>query len=255
MMKKLKSKWDPNQYDENFSFVYQYGEDLLQMLNPQIGERILDLGCGTGELTDQIHQSGAQIVGMDNSSEMIQSARTKYPQLNFVIGDAEDFLFKSPFHAIFSNATLHWVLNYSACIAAMRRNLHNRGRLVLEFGAKGNISNIITPLRNVLSNRGYKTQADLELWYFPSIGEYTSALESNGFQVKMAQQFDRPTELADDLSDWLQMFASQFFIDIPPSEVENIKLEVQELAKPSCYLNGKWVADYRRIRIFANKMN
>ena len=148
-MEKLNSKWDPNQYDEKFSFVYQYGEDLLKLLNPQIGERILDLGCGTGELTDQLQQPGIEVVGMDSSPEMIQTARAKYPHLNFVIGDAEDFKFKTSFHAIFSNATLHWVLNHKTCIDSMHHNLHSQGRLVLEFGAKGNISNILNPLRKV----------------------------------------------------------------------------------------------------------
>ncbi len=252
-MSEPKSHWDPDHYDDKFSFVYQYGEDLLALLDPKPGERILDLGCGTGELTDLIHQSGAKVIGLDKSKEMIAAAQSKYPHLEFVRSDAASFLFDPPFDAIFSNATLHWVLEYRNCIQSMYGNLKVGGRLVLEFGGKGNIENIIQPLRSVLSERGYSTQADLQLWYFPSPAAYSLELEDAGFEVVSAYHFDRLTKLNGDLKDWLSMFAQEFFVAIPAADTEEIKKEVQERASATCYQDGIWYADYTRLRVTAVK--
>ena len=252
-MSEPKSHWDPDHYDDKFSFVYQYGEDLLALLDPKPGERILDLGCGTAELTDLIHQSGAKVIGLDKSKEMIAAAQSKYPHIEFVRSDATSFQFDSPFDTIFSNATLHWVLDHRNCIQSMYGNLKAGGRLVLEFGGKGNIENIIQPLRTVLSERGYSTQADLQLWYFPSLADYASELEAAGFRVESAQHFDRPTKLNGDLKDWLNMFAQAFFDGIPEVETEEIIKAVEKKASGSCFKDGYWFADYIRLRIIALK--
>ena len=86
-------KWDTNLYTNKHSFVTKYGEDLIGWLHPQRGERILDLGCGTGELTFEISESGAEVVGMDNSPEMISKAKATYPHLQFERKDATNFQF------------------------------------------------------------------------------------------------------------------------------------------------------------------
>lgn len=252
-MSRPKSKWDPEHYDDKFSFVYQYGEDLFTLLDPKPGERILDLGCGTGELTELIHQSGAEVIGMDKSQDMIRAARSKYPHLEFVVSDATTFQFDSLFDAIFSNATLHWILDYRNCIHNMFKNLKVNGKLILEFGGKGNIQNIIRPLRAELSKRGFSTQANLQIWYFPSPADYATELEAAGFRVKSAQHFNRPTKLQGDVKDWLNMFAQAFFVGIPDSEAEAIKNEVQIKASGKCLKNGLWFADYKRLRIEAIK--
>lgn len=252
-MANSKSSWDPEHYDSKFSFVYQFGEELLSLLNPKPGEMILDLGCGTGELTELIHQSGAEVIGMDMSPDMIEAAQSKYPHLEFVISDASSFLFDSTFDAIFSNATLHWILDYRNCIDSMYGNLKFGGRLVLEFGGKGNIQNILQPLRSVLSERGYMQQSNLELWYFPSLADYASEIEAAGFRVMSAQHFDRPTKLKGDVKEWLRMFAQAYFIDIPEMETEEIINDVQNRATGKCFKDGLWYADYTRLRIKAVK--
>lgn len=252
-MSETKSKWNAKSYEENFSFVYEYGQDLLELLKPQSHQRILDLGCGTGQLTSLISKSGAEVIGMDKSAEMIQTARDNYTGLKFVQDDAAYFSFDLPFDIIFSNATLHWVLDHRACIQCMYENLKPKGRLVLEFGGKGNIQNIIGSLRKILAKRGFEKQAKLNLWYFPSVGEYAIALEEAGFRVNSAWHFQRPTVLKDDLISWLDMFANPFFDEIPPALAMDIKRETQEMAGSNCFVNDQWIADYWRIRILAEK--
>ena len=138
----------------------------------------------------------------------------------------------------------------------MHENLNPDGKIVLEFGGKGNVQTIVNELRNSLRIRGYNQQSNLELWYFPSIGEYSTELESVGFRVLFAEHYDRPTELNDEnygIKDWISMFAEGFLIGVSQNHREEIKNEVQEKAKKKCFIDGKWFAGYKRIRIIAIK--
>ena len=250
------SKWKPELYNEKHSFVYTYGESLVKLLDPKENERILDLGCGSGQLTFKINELAKETIGIDKSAEMIDDAKSKFPMIEFQVGDAEKFAFDKKFDSIFSNAALHWVLNPKSAIRCMYENLKHNGKIVVEFGGKGNVQTIVGQLRSSLRIRGYIKQAELDLWYFPSIGEYTTELESAGFRVLLATHYDRPTELSDEKSgikDWLSMFAQGFFDGVAQDHIEEIKKEVQEMVKEKCLINGKWFADYKRIRIVAIK--
>ncbi len=250
------AKWKPELYNEKHAFVYHYGENLITLLNPKENERILDLGCGSGQLTFKINELAKEVVGIDKSAEMIADAKSKFSNIEFQVADASDFSFDKKFDSIFSNATLHWVKDYKNAIKCMYDNLKPNGKIVVEFGGKGNVQTIVNVLRSALRNKGYIQQSELDLWYFPSIAGYTTALESAGFRVTFAEHYDRPTELADEnsgIKDWISMFAESFFIGVAQDHVEEIKNEVQERVKEKCLINGKWFADYKRIRIIAIK--
>jgi trans-aconitate methyltransferase len=255
-MKRTDTNWNPTLYNDKHSFVYNYGEDLITILQPEKHERILDLGCGSGQLTYKISQLTKEVVGIDSSMEMIADAKSKFNTIDFQVANAADFSFKEKFDAIFSNATLHWVLKYKEVIQCMFDNLNNGGRIVLEFGGKGNVQTIVNQLRKSLVNRGYVEQSELKQWYFPSAAEYTAELEDAGFKVTMAQHFDRSTELVDQntgIKDWIAMFGKAFFKNVSLEHIEDIKQEVQEKIQSKCFKNGKWYADYKRIRIVAVK--
>lgn len=255
-MEQLAHKWDAVLYNDKHSFVYDYGVSLIDLLNPKSHERILDLGCGSGELTDKIREEAKNVVGIDNSPEMIKKAKQKFPLVEFHVADASNFEFDEPFDSIFSNAALHWVVSYGAAIVCMYNSLKPGGRMVVEFGGKDNVMKITNQLRKSLLKRGYEKQAKLQLWYFPSIGEYTSELEAVGFNVSFAELYERPTELADEdsgIKDWLSMFTAPFFERVESSDVQKILKEVQESLRADLFRNGKWFADYKRIRIVAHK--
>ncbi len=253
-MQQLAHKWDAQLYNNKHSFVYDYGASLIELLDPKPEERILDLGCGSGELTHKIKELTQAVVGMDKSAEMIQRAQTQFPLIDFIVGDASDFHFEQAFDAIFSNAALHWVIPYTQAIRCMYDSLKEGGRMVVEFGGKDNVKTIVGQLRQALLKRGYVKQSELGLWYFPTVGEYTSALEAVGFKVTFAQWYDRPTALADaarGIKDWLVMFCKTFLEGVDDLDVVDIMNEVQAGLKPKLFNNGKWYADYKRIRIVA----
>ena len=247
-------QWNPDLYNAKHAFVFDYGAALIELLAPQTDERILDLGCGTGELTHRIHRAGARVTGLDRSPAMIRRARADYPQVTFEVGDATTYRAPRPYDAIFSNATLHWVKAYEAAAAGMYTNLRSGGRLVVEFGGQGNVAAIVGALRGQLVNRGYPRAAAADPWYFPSIGAYARVLERVGFRVTYAAHYDRPTPLADGrdgIVDWIKMFGAHFFEGVPGSEVEAIARAAQEALRPRLFADGRWVADYKRIRVVA----
>jgi trans-aconitate 2-methyltransferase len=221
----------------------------VELLQPREGERILDLGCGTGQLTAEIAASGAQVVGLDSSPEMLGQARQNYPNLKFVLADATSFRFDELFDAVFSNAALHWVKNAEAAVQSIATALRPGGRFIAEFGGKGNIRSILAALDVVF---GSAAEARCP-WWFPGVGEYASLLEQHGLEVRQASLFDRPTPIEGEhgMEDWIEMFCGSYLRDL---DANGAKEKVRELAvhlRPTLYREGVWTLDYRRVRVVA----
>jgi trans-aconitate methyltransferase len=247
--------WNAQLYDNKHSFVSKYGEDLVGWLAPQSGERILDLGCGTGQLAAEIDSHGALVTGLDNSPQMIEKARAAHPHLSFDLQDARDFSYDEPFDAIFSNAALHWINDPMAVITSMHRALRTGGRLVIEMGGKGNVQDIVQAIDEAMWETGCRERMPDEYWYFPSIGEYALLLEQGGFSVTTALHFDRETALSGDsgMENWIRMFGAFFFQHLQLSEEDKIIARAVELLRPGHFRGGIWFADYKRLRIKAFK--
>lgn len=247
-------KWDSDLYDQKHSFVTKYGEDLLSLLQAKPGERILDIGCGSGHLTKRIADAGAEVVGLDSSPEMIATAQRAYPGINFVVADASDFSFAEPFDAVFSNAALHWVKRAEAAVICMARALKPGGRFVVEFGGKGNIAGIATALEQAIRKlHGREVKA---VNYFPAVGEYASLLEKHGLETVSALLFDRLTKLEggeEGLENWIKMFRRELVIGFSDAEQQAVFAEVKSALRDKLFRDGNWFADYRRLRIVAFK--
>jgi trans-aconitate methyltransferase len=249
-----KMKWDTSLYDGKHSFVTKYGEGMLELLIAKPGERILDVGCGTGHLTSQIAQTGAAVIGMDSSAEMIATAQTAYPDVPFIVADASDFAFDQPFDAVFSNAALHWVHRAEEAVVCMSRALKSGGRFVVEFGGKGNVERIYSTLEQTIREMaGIRISA---VNYFPSIGEYASLLEKHGIQVANAMLFDRFTRLEDGdegIGNWIRMFRRAALEQLPDEMKSAVIDRVKERLHGALFKDGAWHADYRRLRIVGYK--
>ncbi len=245
------NEWDTTSYDGSHSFVFEYGEDVVGLLDPQAGERILDLGCGTGHLMDQIAEPGATVVGLDQSEEMIERARATYPDHRFVHADARDFGFEDPFDAVFSNAALHWIPEQDDVLRSVADALRPGGRLVAELGGIGNVGSLVDAVEAELASRGYELDNP---WYFPSVGEYATKLEAHGFEVRYATLFDRPTELddgANGLAAWLDMFGDSLLSPLSEEEQREVVSDVEDRLRDDHFEDGVWIADYRRLRVVA----
>ncbi|HEY2721477.1 MAG TPA: class I SAM-dependent methyltransferase, partial [Chitinophagaceae bacterium] len=209
-------KWDTSLYNQQHNFVYKYGEDVLKWLDPHEGEKILDVGCGTGQLTNKISNSGAIVTGIDASAEMIEKAQENYDDIKFFVRDATNFSLSEKFDAVFSNATMHWINKQKAALQCIYNVLKKGGRFVFEMGGKHNIESIHNAIRNAMSEDGLSDRIPGELNYFPSVAEQCSLLEQVGFTVADVAYFKRPTKLEGEegMKLWIAQFCGFFFENI-----------------------------------------
>ena len=248
-------KWDAGLYDTKHAFVWEKARGLVELLAPQQGERILDLGCGTAQLSAEIATQGALVIGVDRSEEMIREARKKFPHLRLVVCDARTMPFCAGFDAIFSNAVLHWIPDADAVVTGIARALKPGGRFVAEFGGKGNIKRLMHALEGALKALGVSPKG-ANPWYYPGIADYAALLEGRGLEVEQAVLFDRPTKLEDGghgLATWLRMFGESWVSRVPEAKRDAYVREVERLARPALWRTGFWEVDYRRLRIVARK--
>jgi trans-aconitate methyltransferase len=248
--------WNADLYDDKLSFVSMFGKGVVELLQPQSGEKILDLGCGTGDLSYEISKSGAIVTGIDFSGEMLERAREKYPQISFIVEDGETFRTNEKYDAVFSNAALHWMKQAAKVVESVKLALHPGGRFVAEFGGQGNVQTVIRGITEVLSEEYGINVAERNPWYFPSIGEYSTLLEQSGFQVSFAHHFDRPTPLTggeEGLNHWLASFANDFFPELSNEEKMVIYGKIKNQIQSDLYKDGIWEVDYKRIRMVAIK--
>jgi trans-aconitate methyltransferase len=249
----MTDSWNAQNYQSQHAFVWEYGRGLLELLKAQPRSRILDLGCGTGQLTAQIAEQGATVLGLDASSAMIAQAKSNFPALEFAVADATTFSVAEPFDAIFSNATLHWVKPPEQAAARIFAALKPGGRLVLEMGGYGNISGIMQATQQVLQSWGLPFSHP---WYFPSLGEYSHLLEQHGFRVQMAQLFPRPTRLEAGelgLENWIRQFGTAWLESVPLERHSEFFAQVADVARGKLWQEEAWFADYVRLRVVAYK--
>src|ERR1700755_684581 len=148
----MQQTWNASHYSGHGRFVALMVDSLVEVLDPKAGARILDVGCGDGFLTHRIAQSGATLVGVDSSPEMIAAARERGIDAYCLSGEA--LAFGPAFDAVFSNAALHWMEDQDAVLQGIHRALNPGGRFVAECGGQGNIAAIRTALLAVLTARG-----------------------------------------------------------------------------------------------------
>jgi len=239
------SQWDADAYARVGGFVPALGQAALDLLDPQPGEHILDVGCGDGTLTLKIKERGADVVGIDNNLSMIGAARAK--GLDARLMDAAELKFAEAFDAAFSNATLHWVLDKERAARAIWFALKNGGRFAGEMGGDGNLRKLREALDDVLVLRGYGPPTYAANWY-PSVEEFVALYEHVGFKDVDARLVERPTSLEHGVAAWVLTFRAGWLdrAGVPPEERQTIADAVADRVQTD-------VADYVRLRFTMRK--
>lgn len=248
-------KWDADRYDRSFRLVTDAGSSLVDVLAPRSGEVILDLGCGTGELTAAIAARGAHVFGVDGSMDMIARARHRHPELDFSVSDAAALEVDKPLDAVFSNAALHWMTHQDDVLRRVCACLRPGGRLVAEMGGAGNVTALLAAIDAARAARGFGPAE--RPWYFPTPAEQAVRLERAGLWPRLLQWFERPTRIGADetaIIEWVAVFGTPLLADLPEALRSVVVTEVAEIARPELCRDDGWYADYVRLRIVAEKI-
>jgi len=249
MVQLAKQKWQAQRYAATADFVPALGSAVLEWLAPRPGERILDLGCGNGTLTQKIAAAGAAVVGVDAAPDMVAAAQNL--GLDARVMPGQGLSFSREFDAVFSNAALHWMHPPEAVLDGVARALKPGGRFVAEMGGQNNTAAIMVSIAAVLKKHGVEARR-LNPWYFPSAAAYGAKLEAAGFTIEEIGIFPRPTVLASGLEAWLDNFTEDFFALLSEEACREARAEVVELLRPIlCDETGTWIADYVRLRFRA----
>ena len=244
-----KQHWSAERYAATAHFVPAFGAPVVELLDPQPGERILDLGCGDGVLTEKIGAIGATVVAVDAAPDMVAAAKARGLDARVIPG--QSLAFEGEFDAVFSNAALHWMRPQEAVLDGVRRALKPGGRFVAEMGGHNNTAAVLTAVRAVLARRGIEALS-LSPWYFPSAAAYQKKLEAAGFAVEEIAIIPRPTPIDAGLDAWLEAFAEDFLNPLPSDDRRAARQEICELLQPILRdETGLWIADYVRLRFRA----
>ena len=243
--------WSSDVYNKNARFVTDYGNSLIEWLNPQKDEYILDLGCGDGILTKKIMEYGCRILGIDGSESFVLSAREL--GVDAVQGDAQKMNFENEFDAVFSNAALHWMLDADGVMKGVAGALKKGGRFIAETGCRGNVKKIENAIHEILKKYNLKAK---KCWFFPSVEEKVELLEKNGMKVERIVTFSRPTPLPTGIRGWLTTFSKPVLEYVPSEMHEKIIDEVSEKLEKTLEKDteGNILADYVRLRFEAYKL-
>ncbi len=246
----MSQKWNADQYIHHASFVADHGLPVLDLLDPKPLERILDLGCGDGALTEKIQKMGAHVHGVDSSTSMIEAARGRGLSAEVLSGDR--LTFKHKFDAVFSNAALHWMLNADAVIEGVSTALKDGGRFIGECGGFGNVDAIVRAMQDVFDEHPEFGEFN-NPWYFPRVEEYQEKLENHNFNVTFIALIPRPTPLTSGIHEWLRTFSNGITRDLSEMQKTQFLNEVEQKLKAKLLVDSVWIADYVRLRFSAEK--
>jgi trans-aconitate methyltransferase len=243
--------WDAQTYGQNGAFVHELAGGVLELLAAQPGETVLDLGCGDGQLTKRIAATGAFVLGVDASPQMVVSARSHGIPADEASAESLPYS-DARFDAVFSNAVLHWVRDQDAMMDEVHRVLKPGGRFVAEMGGHGNVAAIHVALRAVLARHGHAHRED-GVNYYPTLDAYRRRLEKHGFRVQQIALIPRPTPLAESgMRGWLRTFRRGVIESLQEDLRETFVEETTALLEPVLRdEEGNWIADYVRLRFIA----
>jgi trans-aconitate 2-methyltransferase len=179
------SVWNPEQYEKFRDERSQPFVDLLSLVQPVPGGRVVDLGCGTGELTRALHEytAAAETVGIDSSETMLaQSAAFAGEGLRFERGDVETWQPAQAADLLFSNAALQWVNGHDQLFARLLRAVAPGGQFAVQMPANNDHASHTTAHR-VAGQQPFKTYLDgyVRSWPVMAPEWYAELLDREGF--------------------------------------------------------------------------
>eukprot|EP00210_Caulerpa_lentillifera_P009095 g8676.t1 len=242
--------WNANTYSKGATFVFDGASNVIDLLQPRQGERILDLGCGSGEVTLALKNAGSKVVAVDASPSMVEAAKAKGLDAHLCSG--YDLEFNNEFDAVFSNMAIHWMHKDPRKVVSNVFNaLKKGGRFVAFFSGKEAGDSFIVPAMSILTHHGV---LDYLPMYRPSKEEYNALLQSEGFEVKHISLVPKDVPIPGGPRMILDIFVSKGFEGMDETRKEQIYNEIERAVDPSRIdENGAYISDHTELTLLATK--
>jgi trans-aconitate methyltransferase len=208
-------RWDAGDYHRHSAAQQAWARELIVKLDLRGDEYVLDIGCGDGKVTAELvgELPRGAIVGIDSSPEMIAFAREtfppeRHPRLRFELMDAREMRFEEEFDVVFSNATLHWVIDHGPVLAGIARALVPGGRALLQMAGRGNAAAVVAVMDEVIAEDEWR--AHFQGFSFPygfhAPGEYRHWVEAAGLRALRIELLakDMAQAGAEGLAGWIR---------------------------------------------------
>jgi trans-aconitate methyltransferase len=189
-------KWDAVGYANHSSAQQQWARELIRKLELEGDETLLDIGCGDGKVTAEIasYLSRGSVLGIDSSEAMIALAQSQYPtdafpHLGFQRQDARSLPFRDEFTIVFSNATLHWILDHRPVLREIFTSLKRGGKALLQMGGRGNAADVIAVMDKLIEAQEWRGYFDGFSFPYGFYGpdEYREWLCEAGLQARRVE--------------------------------------------------------------------
>jgi trans-aconitate 2-methyltransferase len=241
-------EWNGNAYDRIADPMTRWGSAVLDRLPLAGDETVLDAGCGSGRVTEQLlgRLPDGCVIALDASQSMLDAARERLAgaldRVTFLRADlTHPIPIETPVDAVFSTATFHWVLDHDALFANLSAALRPGGRLVAQCGGFGNLASVLAAVAEV-DTSGYRP------WTFATPEETRARLEASGFADIDVWLHDEPTDIpAEDLETYLAEVVLGATLERMPAEQREPFVQAVVSRMPSPRL------DYVRLNIVATK--
>jgi trans-aconitate 2-methyltransferase len=267
----VKSDWDAVRYQRLSDPQLGWGRRVLLKLAPRPGERILDLGCGTGRLTTEVlaAMGSGCVVGLDRSEAMLREAAActagtasgphhlhRAPdRIHLVRGDGAHLPFAGVFDAVFSAATFHWITDHEQLFASIYGALAPGGRLVAQCGGGPNLATLLGRAHTLMESPTYLQwfRGWRDPWNFADVPSTIVRLENAGFTMVHVSLEPAPTRMSDApaYKDFLSCVCVRHHVDRLPESVRPSFLEA--LAREAESDDPPFTLDYWRLNLSAVK--
>jgi trans-aconitate 2-methyltransferase len=251
--------WNPDLYLKFSDQRARPAADLIAQIKLENPRRIIDLGCGPGNSTEQVHARWpkAEITGLDSSASMLKQAQARHPDWHWIQSDIDNWKPDAQFDLIFSNAALHWLADHGALFPRLMQAMASGGALAVQMpnnfhsGAHQVMKKVAADPRwaTALSNASEKFGVQTVAFYYDSLRKLATHIDI--WETEYLQIMDGPRAVYEWIrSTGMRAYLEKLADDGQRAEFERLCLEEMEKTyQPND--QGKVLFPFKRIFVIA----